>query len=98
MEKKAHDAARAEELMGKGLRAARLGLEEMRRLPGSDGRKVEIARVIWEMTTVSQSWLAQNLGMRSAANVSQQLRRQASATPRAKLPPSLERWVASVKK
>jgi REP element-mobilizing transposase RayT len=98
LEKKAHDAARAEELLREGLRAARLGAEQARRLPGSEARKVEIARIIWQMTTVSQSWLAKQLGMGSAANVSQQLRRRAAAAaPRAKLPSSLQAWVHSVK-
>ena len=98
LEKKAHDAARAAELLREGLRAAQLGPEEARRLPGSDARKVEITRTIWQMTTVSQSWLAEQLGMGSAANVSQQLRRRAAAAPRAKLPSSLRRWVRSVNK
>jgi hypothetical protein len=94
LEKKAHDAARAEALLREGLRAAQLGAEEARWLPGSEARKVEIARTIWQMTTVSQSWLAKHLGMGSAANVSQQLRRRAAAAPRAKLPSALQKWVA----
>ena len=44
LEKKAHDAARAEELLREGLRAAKLEPAEARRLPGADSRKVEIAR------------------------------------------------------
>jgi REP-associated tyrosine transposase len=94
LENKAHDAARAEALLREGLRAAQLGAEEARSLPGSEARKVEIARTIWQMTTVSQSWLAKHLGMGSAANVSQQLRRRAAAAPRAKLPSALQKWVA----
>lgn len=97
LEKKAHDAARAEELMREGLRAARLGPEEMRRLPGSDERKVEIARTIWKLTTVPQAWLAEHLRMGSAANVSQQLRRRAVVASRANLPPSLKEWLNAVK-
>jgi putative transposase len=98
LEKKAHDAARAEELLGEGLRAARLGVEEAQRLPGSEASKVEIARIIWETTIVSQSWLAKRLGMGSAANVSQQLRRRTAAGPAGNLPPSLRKWIRSVKK
>lgn len=93
LEKKAHDVSRAEELLRDGLRAAHLEAEEMRRLPGSEARKVEIAQTIWQMTTVSQSWLAEHLAMGSAANVSQQLARRAEAGPRTKLPSSLQRWV-----
>jgi len=43
--------------------------------PGSAPRKVALARLLWLGTTVSQVWLAERLAMRSAANVSQQLRR-----------------------
>jgi len=95
LEKKAHDDLRAEELLREGLWAAQLGAEEMGRLPGSDGRKVAIAQVIWQSTAVSQSWLAEKLGMRSAANVSQQLRRRATGTLNVKLPSSLKRWLLS---
>ena len=98
LEKKAHDAARAEVLLRDGLRAARLGAAEARRLPGSEARKVEIARIIWQETTVPQSWLAEHLGMGSAANVSQQLRRRAAAAHPANLPSSLQEWIHSVKK
>ena len=98
LEKKAHDAARAEDLLRAGLRAARLGAEEAQRLPGSEARKVQIARIIWQMTTVSQSWLAKRLGMGSAANVSQQLRRRTAAAPPVHLPSSLLAWIHSVKK
>ncbi len=41
---------------------------------GSDARKVALARLVWEGTTVSQQWIADELGMSSAANVSQQIR------------------------
>jgi REP element-mobilizing transposase RayT len=98
LEKKAHDAARAKELLREGLRAAELDAVEARDLPGSDARKVEIARIIWERTTVPQSWLARHLSMGSAANVSQQMRRRAAAGPPANLPASLQGWIRCVKK
>jgi hypothetical protein len=37
---------------------------------------VAIAAKIWENTTMSMSWISENLGMKSAANASQQIRRQ----------------------
>jgi len=80
------------------LRAAGLGPEEARRLPGSDARIVAIARVSWEGTTVAQSWLAERLGMKSAANVSQQLRRQRAESEGTSLPSTLRGWLSSVKK
>jgi REP element-mobilizing transposase RayT len=98
LEAKAHDLRRAEEILAAGLEAAGLGAEEIRRLPGSDVRKVSVARAIWESTTVSQSWLAEHLGMSSAANVSQLLCRARHGSLEARLPPALRRWVKSVKK
>jgi hypothetical protein len=50
--------------------------KELKALPGSDVRKVAIAAKIWETTTMSMSWISENLGMKSAANASQQIRRQ----------------------
>jgi hypothetical protein len=41
----------------------------------SDVRNVAIARLICERSTMSKGWLAERLLRRSAANVSQQLRR-----------------------
>lgn len=81
-----------------GLPSAGLDAEEAQHLPGSEVRKVEIARIIWQMTIVSQSWLAERLGMGSAANVSQQLRRRRAAAAPARLPPSLRAWIESVNK
>ena len=34
-----------------------------------------LAELLWKQTSVSQGWIAEKLEMRSAANVSQQLRR-----------------------
>jgi hypothetical protein len=36
---------------------------------------VLLADLLWRRTVVSQEWLAEKLAMKSAANVSQQLRR-----------------------
>jgi hypothetical protein len=55
-----------------GLKAASLEAETVNRLLGSDARKVAIARVIRQNTTVSMSCLAEHLAMRCAANASQQ--------------------------
>ena len=98
LEKKAHDTAQAEDLLREGLRVAKLDAVEAQALPGSDARKVEIAQIIWQATTVSQSWLAERLWMKSAANVSQLLRRRAAAGRPANLPSSFREWLRSVKK
>jgi putative transposase len=94
LERRAHDAARAEQLLEEGLRAARLEMDQLPRLSGADARKVAIARAIWEQTVVSQIWLAARLSMKSAANVSQQLRRYSK---RSNIPASLRKWLLSVK-
>lgn len=77
--------------------AAGLGQEEIQRLPGSDARKIALAKLLWMGTTVSQGWIAERLGMGSAANVSQQLRREKTAKPRPKLPHALRVFIESVK-
>ncbi len=93
-ERLAHDEHQAEKLLAEGLTAAGLRPEELTRLPGSDARKVALARCLESGTTVSQSWLAERLQMRSAANVSQQLRRADDTAP---LPPRLSKFLKSVK-
>ena len=97
LERRAHDATRAEQLLQEGLQAARLDLSSLQRIPGSDPRKVAIAGMIWRQTVVPQKWLAQRLWMKSAANVSQQLRRGATNGQCCKLPASLQKWLLSVK-
>jgi len=79
------DAAR------RGLAAALLRPQDLDALPGSDPRKAAIARAIRGRTTVSMSWIAERLSMRSAANASQQIRRR-SATAN-NLPAPLKAWI-----
>jgi REP element-mobilizing transposase RayT len=75
-ESRAHGEQEALRLLKEGLKAAGLDGADLGDLKGSDARKVAIARVIRSRTTVSQSWLAERLRMRSATNVSQQIRRK----------------------
>ena len=58
-----------------GLIESGLRESELEALPGSDARKVRIARAVRAQTTVSMGWIAERLRMRSAANVSQILKR-----------------------
>ena len=92
---RAHDEREAERLLKEGLAAA--GLEEgaLRGLPGSDVRKTALASLLLKRTTARQSWIAERLAMRSAANVSQQVLRYRKTNP--KLPPNLKAYVQSVK-
>lgn len=90
-ELRAHGEQTARRLLAEGIALAGLTAAEIERLPGSEGRKVAIARLIWELTTVDMKWLAQQLSLRSAANASQQIRR--SRQHPAKLPKALQQWV-----
>ncbi len=49
------------------------------------------ARVIWQKTTVRMEWIAARLEVKSAANTSQQLRRQQTSAKT--LPQELQRWL-----
>jgi hypothetical protein len=55
----------------------RFGLSEtdLESLPGSDPRKVSIARFLHQSTTTPKGWTAERLRMKNAANVSQFLSR-----------------------
>ena len=75
----AHSQQQAEALLADRLRAQRLSPGQLARLPGNDPRKIALARELWTTATVSQGWIAEKLAMKSAANVSQILRRQKAA-------------------
>jgi hypothetical protein len=70
-----HGVEQAQRSLQGGLEAAGLAPENLSRVRGSDPRKVSLAELLWSRTTVTQEWLAEKLQMRSAANVSQLLRR-----------------------
>ena len=70
-----HGENQAEAWLKQGLKAAGLKTTELRTLKGSDPGKLLLADLLWRRTAVSQEWLAEKLAMKSAANVSQQLRR-----------------------
>jgi REP-associated tyrosine transposase len=78
-----------------GLAAAGLSAKELDSLPGSDVRKVALANLLLERTITRQSWIAEKLAMRSAANVSQQVRRYRAQRPR--LTAALKEYLQSVK-
>jgi hypothetical protein len=62
-------------------------------LKGSDPRKLALAELLWKRTTVSQEWIAKKLSMRSAANVSQQLRRFNRVKTQSKLSPEMRTFL-----
>ena len=90
-ESRAHGEHEAERLLKEGIEAADLTLKEVNRLPGSERRKVAIARMIWRQTTVNLHWIAEHLALKSAANASQQMRRWKTDT--CDLPKALQRWL-----
>jgi putative transposase len=72
---KAKREEEAQEWIEKGQRHFEIGEEELDSSKGSYGPKVAIAWALHRRTTISQGWIAQRLRMKSAANVSQQIRR-----------------------
>ena len=70
-----HSERQAKAWLRAGLKAAGLKGAELERVKGADVRKVLLADLLWRQTVVSQEWLAEKLRMKSAPNVSQQLRR-----------------------
>jgi REP element-mobilizing transposase RayT len=92
---KSYGLLRAQRWLEGGLAKAHLSREELSRLPGTDSRKVALARLISRNTTVGNDWLAQQLGMRSAANVSQILRLEDRKKTDRRLPKQLRAWIDS---
>ena len=76
---RAHGQRQAETLLADALRRHQLSSATLARLPGADPRKVAIALELWQSTTASQAWIAERLHMKTAANVSQILRRSKAA-------------------
>ncbi len=70
-----HGERQAQEWLTRRLKAGGLRAGSLARVKGSDPRKVLLADLQWRRTVISQEWLAEKLEMKSAANVSQQLRR-----------------------
>jgi putative transposase len=73
------------------------GGEIVSRAPGSDPRKVALARLLWERTTGGQSWIAERFRMGTGANVRQQIGRAKSQKKRAKLPKGFRAYLKAVK-
>lgn len=89
----AHGEQQAEQWVGEGLKIAGVDAPELDSLVGSDARKVALAKLAWEKTTVSQDWIARRLVMGSPANVSQALRRISWKDLEKKLSPELSKFL-----
>jgi indole-3-glycerol phosphate synthase len=94
---KSHGEEQAERWLEEGLKAAGLDKKELRALKGSDPRKLVLAELLWKRTTVSQQWLAEKLSMRSAANVSQQLRRLDRAKAMGRVPEKMRSFLTGIR-
>jgi putative transposase len=90
----AHDEKTAEAWLKTGLKAAGLRAQDLHTLKGSDPRKLMLADHLWRRTVVSQEWIAEKLAMKSAANVSQQLRRMDRKEMLKRVPESLKGLLA----
>lgn len=90
-ERRPHGEDEARRLVKEGMAAAKLTEADLKALPGSEIRKVAVAKVVWECTSVGLPWIAERLHMRSRVNASQQIRRHRVEPPR--LPKDLLRWV-----
>ena len=90
-ERLAHGMEEAQRLLEEGIAVA--GLKELGELPANEARKVALARLVWEKTTVSQSWIAERLKMGNAANVSLALHR--AKKRRKAMPKELVKFLAS---
>ena len=73
--KAAHDEEEAERIVGEGMRQLRLTTLDLENTPGSEPGKVAIAWAVHQRTAVTRSWTAQRLSMKSAVNVTQQIKR-----------------------
>jgi REP element-mobilizing transposase RayT len=93
-----HDHAQlgATNLIRYGLAELELDEEELRVSRGSEPRKVSLAWAIARSTTMNQSWIARRLNMRSAANVSQQIRRFEKKLTR-QTDSRIKNWIKTVK-
>ncbi len=74
-ERRAHGEKQARALLDQGLLAAGLTKSMLGGLKAGDPRKVHLAVVLSRQTSVGQAWIAEALGMKSAANVSLLLHR-----------------------
>jgi putative transposase len=75
-----HNEAMARRLIEEGLKKARLSRKELQTLPKGDARKARIAGTVRATTTVPLQWLADELQMGTASNISHACRRHASAS------------------
>jgi hypothetical protein len=92
---RAHGEAEANRLLELGMEALGLSDPDIRKPVRGDLRRVAVTKVLDSRTTVIQKWIAEQLNMKSAANLSQQVCRF-SDLPENHLPPSIRAWIKNV--
>jgi hypothetical protein len=89
-----HDEEEAEQIVVGGMKCLHLKEAELKTTVGSDPRKVAIAQAVHEKTAVARKWTAARLEMKSAMNVSQQIKRL--RTGEIKLPKEAKQWLSRI--
>jgi len=72
---------------------ANFSADELTEYPCTEPRKVMLAGLLWKKTTVSQSWIAEHLGIKNAANVSRVIHRMGLSGIEEKVPATLREFV-----
>ena len=88
-----HGLEQAQRWVGQGLKAAGLERQDLKALPGSDARKVALAKFLRERTTVSLEWVARALCMGGAANAGHYVRTRPWKSVRRKIPKAMLRFI-----
>lgn len=92
--KACHEEAEAEQVVADGMKWLNLKESELADTYGSDPRKVAIAHVVHQKTAVARKWTAKRLGMKSAMNVCQQIKRL--KTGKLNLPKEVQQWLSRI--
>ena len=92
--KACHEEAEAEQIVRDGMGCLQMSAAELKMTAGSDPKKVVIAKAVHEKTAVSRRWTAARLEMKSAMNVSQQIKRL--KTGKLNLPKEAKRWLSRI--
>ena len=88
-----HDEEKAEQIVAGGMKGLHLKEAELKTTVGSDPRKVAIAQAVHEKTAAGKGTAAR-LEMKSAMNVSQQIKRL--RTGEIKLPKEAKQWLSRI--
>jgi hypothetical protein len=89
---KDHGLRQAEEILREGLIHFGMSEEQLVKVVRGDLRRAAIASRIWRETTVSQKWLVERFGLKSAANASHVVRRFEKQST-GKLDDELREWI-----